>query len=84
MRDFHPLRDAAHAPDVRLDDVRAALRDQFLEAVLRVLVLAGRDRDVDGARDRGETSNVVGQHRLLEPVDVVLSKRRAMPIACLA
>jgi len=70
VSDLHPLGDAADPADVRLNDIGAALRDQLLEAVLGVLVLAGGDGDGDRLRDGGQPGDVVGQDRLLEPADV--------------
>ena len=54
--------------NVRLDDVGATVRDQNFEAVLRVHVPARGDGNVD----RGQSGDVIGEHRLLEPAHVVL------------
>ena len=72
VRDLHPLGHAAHAPDVRLNDVGPSTRDQLLEPILGVLVLACRHRDVNGLPHLGQALDVVGQHRLLEPAHLEL------------
>jgi DNA mismatch repair protein MutS2 len=68
--------EAARLHDVRLDDVDARL-DQALDALERVLLLAGRDRDVERVGDLGEALDVVVLHRLLEPHVAQLLQRAA-------
>jgi hypothetical protein len=68
--------EAAGLHDVRLHDVHPGL-DQPLDPLQRVLLLAGRDRDVERGGDFLEALHVVVLHRLLEPHIAELLQRAA-------
>src|SRR5207249_4311011 len=59
----------------RHENPRGTALDEIAELEARVVVLAGRDGDLDRARDLGARRDVVGEYRLLVPHEVELFER---------
>src|SRR5262245_47231279 len=70
--DADAFRQAAGDREVGLQDVGAALLGDLAEVVARELALPGRDRHRRRAADLGEADLVVGRHRFLEPVEILI------------
>ena len=50
-----------------MHDVAALQLDQAAEAVARIQILAGADRDVDGVRHARHRFGIARRHRILQP-----------------
>ncbi|HEY8873938.1 MAG TPA: hypothetical protein VIM52_12975 [Stellaceae bacterium] len=67
--DVHQCGDAADRADVGVEDVGGAQCQALEELLFRVKRLAGDDRDRHRAAHLGKEGKVVGEARLLVPVD---------------
>ena len=77
MADPKRLAEAVGAADVGHEKAGCPPLDEIAELEARLMVLAGGDRDADRAGDLGAGSDIVGEHRLLEPNEIeVLEERR--------
>src|SRR5882762_9579563 len=77
--DSHRLGKTVGAANVGHEIARGAALDELPELEARVVVLAGRDGDLDRVRDFGAGRYVVGEHRLLVPHEVELFERLCLP-----
>jgi len=74
-------RGSPDAPQVHLQDGRAADAQQAREIVLGGEALAGGDGDAGGARHARHLLGRIRRHRLLEPQGIVALEARARRIA---
>src|SRR5437588_11869430 len=70
-RDLAQIRHAA-AHRIGLQDRQAWIDEEWPQVVAREMRLAADDAHVERGRDALVAGEIVGRHRLLEPVDVVL------------
>ncbi len=66
LEDAHHLADPARVDDVRLEDVRVRRGEEIPESPAVMELLAGRDRDVQGAADLAQAGQVMLRERFLE------------------
>src|ERR1051325_6830487 len=73
--DAHDLADAAGARDVGLENIHGRPRDELLEVVDGMEILAERDGNFRGCFQLRVARRVGEEHRLLEPADAELGER---------